>query len=232
MGTKRARRGQRAKQGALAFPRGWGGRRKGAGRKPKGERAGVSHKKKAALSERHPVHVTLKLREGLPSLRRKAEYGVLLGAFASGCERFGFRLVHFVVLGNHLHLMTEADDLRAHSRGVQGLAIRIAKRLNKLWDRRGKVFADRFHGRQLRSPREVRHALVYLLHNARRHGYSLAPEGPDPYSSGRWFEGWRGLRADALWPAPLARARCWLLRRGWRRHGLVERGWSSRTGHP
>ena len=168
---------------------GWGGRRKGAGRKPKGERAGVSHKKKGPLSARQAVHVTMRLRAGLPSLRRWAEYEVLLGAFRSGCERFGFRLVHYAVLGNHLHLLTEGEDRRGHSRGVQGLAIRIAKRLNKLWGRRGKVFHERFHGRVLKTPREVRTALAYLMHNARRHGYRVAPEGPDPYSSGRWFDG-------------------------------------------
>ena len=210
------------------FTNGWGGRRAGAGRKPSGKhvvggeaRAGVPHRRKAALSRRHPVHVTLRLRAGLPSLRRRGEYGVLLGAFASGCEGFGFRLVHFAVLGNHLHLMTEAEDRRAHTRGMQGLAIRIAKRLNKLWGRRGKVFADRFHGRELHTPREVHGALHYLLHNARKHGYRIGPDGPDPYSSGTWFDGWHDFQRDRVWPAPLAAARSWLLLRGWRRHGLL-----------
>lgn len=216
MGTNSTRRGRgRGGQGVLVFPDGWGGRRRGAGRKAVGGRAGVSHRRKGALAARHPVHVTMKLREGLPSLRRKAEYGVLLGAFGSGCERFGFRLVQFAVLGNHLHLMTEGEDRRAHSRGMQGLAIRIAKRLNKLWGRRGKVFADRFHGRVLSN------ALRYVLHNARKHGYRIAPGGPDPYSSGRWFDGWRDFPCDRIWPAPLALARSWLLRRGWRRAGLI-----------
>jgi REP element-mobilizing transposase RayT len=202
---------------------GWGGRRKGSGRKPRGERAGVSHKKKGALSARHAVHVTMRLRSGLPSLRRWREYEVLLGAFRSGCERFGFRLVHYAVLGNHLHLMTEGEDRRGHSRGVQGLAIRIAKRLNRLWGRKGKVFLERFHGRVLRTPREVRAALAYLMHNARRHGYRVAAEGPDPYSSGRWFDGWRGWSVDR--PPTLARAKSWLVRHGWRRLGLIETRW-------
>ena len=212
-------------QAELNFANTWGGRRRRAGRKPRLERAGVSHKRKRPHARRHPVHVTLRLRDGLPSLRRKGEYRVLMGAFESGCQRFGFRLIHYVVLGNHLHLLTEAEDRRAHTRGMQGLAIRIAKRLNKLWDRSGKVFADRFHGRELRTPREVRNALNYVLHNARRHGYTLAPTGPDPYSSGRWFDGWSRTALDQVWRAPLARARSWLLRRGWRRHGLIPDAW-------
>jgi REP element-mobilizing transposase RayT len=211
----------------LAFPAGWGGRRRGSGRKPKGERAGVPHKKKPALSPRHAVHVTMRLRAGLPSLRRWKEYDVLLGAFRTGCERFGFRLVHYAVMGNHLHLLTEGDDRHGHWRGVQGLAIRIAKRLNKLWKRKGKVFHERFHGRDLKTPREVRAVLEYLMHNARRHGYRVAAEGPDPYSSGRWFDGWRGWGANTLWSAPLARARAWIVTHGWRRLGLIEVRWRS-----
>jgi REP element-mobilizing transposase RayT len=179
------------RQGVLAFPAGRGGQRKGAGRKPRGEKAGVPHRRKPPLSARHAVHVTMRLRAGLPSLRRGREYEVLLRAFRAGCERFGFRLVHYAVLGNHLHLLTEAENRRGHWRGVQGLAIRIAKRLNRIWGRKGKVFQERYHGRDLTTPREVRAVLGYLMHNARRHGYRVVPEGPDPCSSGRWFDGWR-----------------------------------------
>jgi hypothetical protein len=210
----------------LAFPSGWGGRRKGAGRKPKGEKAGVPHRRKPPLSARHAVHVTMRLRPGLPSLRRWREYEVVLGAFRAGCERFGFRLVHYAVPGNHLHLLTEGENRRGHWRGVQGLAIRIAKRMNKLWGRKGKVFLDRYHGRDLKTPREVRGVLEYLMHNARRHGYRVAAEGADPYSSGRWLDGWSTRSAAAprseWWAAPLARARSWLVAHGWRRCGLIE----------
>jgi hypothetical protein len=103
--------GQRKKIGRqrlLAFPNGWGGRRKGAGRKPAGERAGVRHRKRQDLAARFPVHVTARVRAGLPSLRGQLEQTVLLGAFRAGCERFGFRLVHFAVLRNHVHYVVEA----------------------------------------------------------------------------------------------------------------------------
>src|SRR5262245_20076702 len=80
-----------------------GGARPGAGRKPKGDRKGVSHRQRKALASRFPVHVTVKVARGLPRLRRAAEYTVLRGAFAAGCARFGFRLVHYAVLDDHLH---------------------------------------------------------------------------------------------------------------------------------
>jgi hypothetical protein len=71
---------------------------------------------------------------------------------------------------------------------MQGLKVRIAKALNKFWKRRGTVFSDRYHARILRTPREVRRALLYVLQNARRHGMRLL--GVDPCSSGAWFDGW------------------------------------------
>src|SRR5262245_45496999 len=170
MGTSAKRsRSRRPKQGVLPF-RNWGGPRKGSGRKPKnGTCAGVSHRQRVALASRHPAHVTLKLRQHLPRLRQKAEYAALRAAFVRGKDRFGFRLCHYAVLNDHLHLICEATDRAALRRGLQGLAIRIARALNKLWRRKGKVFADRYHDRVLTSPREVRNAIVYVMGNARHH---------------------------------------------------------------
>ncbi|HVS19488.1 MAG TPA: hypothetical protein VMT18_12860 [Planctomycetota bacterium] len=181
------------------------------------------------------MHVTLRLAPGLPSLRKHATYRELVAALGGGAERFGMRVVHWSVLGNHMHLMVEAGDRLALSRGMQGLSVRLAKALNHWWQRRGRVFADRYHGRALRSPTEVRLALLYVLQNARRHGIETA--GADPYSSGPWFDGWRGGErndpAAVERPAWLPAARTWLLARGWRRTGLLEvsaRPGGARTG--
>jgi REP element-mobilizing transposase RayT len=185
----------------------------------------VSHREREALASRFPVHVSMKLRAQLPSLRRGREHAAVLKAFAGVREREGFRVVHYSVQSNHVHLICEARDRRALARGIQALAIRIAKSLNRLWRRAGKVFSDRNHDRILRTPREVRNALAYVLNNAFHHGV-LVPRGePDPFSSGRWFDGWRGLRrAFARGPIPIARARTWLLSIGWARHGPIELG--------
>jgi len=181
----------------------------------------VPHRRKGPLAARFPVHVTTRLVPGLASLRRRGERAVLMGAFRSGCERFGFRLVQYAVLGNHLHFVVEARDRRALFRGLVGLLTRIARRLNKWWERRGRVFADRFHERILRTPREVRRALAYVLRNAARHGYRVPRAEPDRCSSGLWFDGWRDYRAPFPQPPPVAAARTWLLRVGWRRHRLL-----------
>jgi putative transposase len=205
-------------QAELPF-RSWGGPRPGSGRKPKGPRAGVPHGPRAPLAARYPVHVTARLRAGLPSLRRKASYRVLLRAFESSAERNGFRLTQYSVQSNHLHLIVEASDRRSLSRGLQGLLIRVARGLNRAWQRSGSIFSDRYHDRILRTPSEVRNALAYVLNNAKRHGIFEA--GVDPFSSGRWFDGWREALPSASAPPILVKAKTWLLTLGWRRRGLI-----------
>jgi hypothetical protein len=139
-----------------------------------------------------------------------------------------FRLCHYAILNDHLHFVAEAHSRAALSRGLQGLLVRIAKALNRLWSRRGKVFADRYHDRILRTPREVRNAIRYVFQNARKHaaaGREVAvPAAIDTYTSAPWFDGFRetitvrGLEAIVR---PVTDARTWLLTLGWRRHGLL-----------
>jgi REP element-mobilizing transposase RayT len=208
-----------------------GGARRGAGRKRVADRPLVPHTARPRLAPRFPVLVTTRVRAGLPSLRRKDAFAVLTSAFAGCCarsERHGMRLVHFSVQTNHIHFLVEARDAQSLSRGMQGLLVCIARGLNRLWNRRGPVVADRYHSRILRSPREVRHALAYVLNNARRHGCHLS--GIDPFTSGGAFEGWNAsfLSARAGPAPPVMAPRTWLLTHGWRRHGLI--GLAERPG--
>ena len=165
------------------------------------------------------MHVTLRLRRGLPSLRHPTLRVPLEKAFATASRKFGCRLVHYSIQTNHVHLLAEARDEHPLSRAIKGLCVRLARRLNRAWRRKGRVFGDRFHTRVLRTPLEVRHALAYCLNNARKHGLVL--RGVDPYSSGRWFDGWK----DSTHPPPaytvLARPMTWLLRTGWKHWDLI-----------
>jgi REP element-mobilizing transposase RayT len=209
------------KQQAFEFPHGWGGVRKGAGPKPRGERPCVSHRTRSALRTRLPVEVTMRVKQGLPSLRGLREFAALRGAMVAGCKRDGFRLVHFSVQSNHLHLIVEGDCRPTLSRGLQGLAVRMARALNRLWRRFGSVFADRYHDRILRSPTEVWNALRYVLCNARKHGAWTSRSRPDPMSSAPWFHGWNEAQPEAEESSPTPHARTWLLRDGWSRIGLI-----------
>ena len=156
----------------------------------------------------------------MPSLRTIVAARALRAAFIGGRERRGFRLVHFTVMTNHLHLVVEADSARDLSRGMQGLLVRIARGLNRALNRTGRVFADRFHSRRIGSTLDVKNTIAYVLGNARRHGIAFGGR-LDPYSSAAWFGGWRDVRASTR-DSPVAAAQCWQLRGGWFPHGRLD----------
>jgi len=223
---------RQGRQLELSF-RSHGGARAGAGRpREHGER--VSHLRRPSVSPHHPVHVTLRVRPGITSLRGSSMFRAVRGSLARARERFGFRLVHFSVQRDHLHLLAEVQGRRALTRGMQGLSIRVAKAVNRRLGRRGQVFADRYHARAIRTPRETRTALRYVLSNARKHlrGSAGLPAGfVDGCSSAPWFVGWTRPKSLAFVArastrdqgSPVVPARTWLLRIGWRRDGQIGR---------
>ncbi len=213
---------RRAWQLTLPVPATRGGRRPGAGRKPNGPRPGVSHRVRPFHDRAHPTHVTLRARRGLPSLRLPHVFRVLREALRLASHD-GFGVVQFSVQGNHVHMLVEATSRQALIRGVQGLAIRLARAINRVLARRGCVWGDRYHCRALQTPREVRNALVYVLQNVKKHQPTV--RRLDPCSSGPWFTGWADPPATppaGVGTPPVAAAHTWLLRVGWRRHGLID----------
>jgi REP element-mobilizing transposase RayT len=210
-----------------------GGSRPGAGRS-KSPRAGVPHRARPRLSRHHPLHITLRVSPEAQNLRGSRVFRYLRRALSAARQQLGFRLTQYSVQGNHLHLIAEADDRTALTRGMRALTIRVALGINKARGRRGRVLAERYHARQLRTPLEVRRALLYVLRNDRKHrspaGWSLPPWHLDPCSSAAQFDGWHDREwlelARAFPPehdgsAVVARARSYLLRTGWKRHGLL-----------
>jgi REP element-mobilizing transposase RayT len=174
------------------------------------------------------VHISLGVDDNLPSLRRP---DLLEGI--EDCLRAvrqvhdSFRVVHYSIQDHHLHLVVEATSRPLLSRGMQGLNIRLARRINKLLGRKGQVFVDRYHETILRSPKQTQNAIGYVLKNARRHaaqsGMRFAPDWIDDCSSGRFFDGWHGRRVR---PPPdeeptVSEPRTWLASAGWRRLGLL-----------
>ncbi len=207
---------RRPQQLELTAPLGWGGCRAGAGRKPAAFRNGPPHRRRPEHNSRHPVHATLRTLPLLPSLRAELVFPRLSRALgASSGERF--RVLHFSVQSDHLHVMIEADTKDDLGRGLQGLAVRCARTINVVEDRSGTVWRGRYHLHALRTRREVRAALVYVLLNFRKH--LRAPPGIDPCSSGPWFDGWAHQPTLAPLPAPVARPQTWLAAIGWRRAG-------------
>jgi REP element-mobilizing transposase RayT len=211
----------------LDRPSGWGGRRPGAGRKPAPD-ARILHRSREGFGPRQVCHLTLKTRPEVPSLRSVRLVHELERSLAMLRKRRDFRLVHYSLQGDHAHLIVEAKNPEALGRGMKALGARLARAVNRVFRRRGPVLADRYHLRVLRTPKQVRNALAYVLLNTRRHTRKASREPRcDPASSGRWFDGWRRRprvrqsQADLRDP-PVARARSWLLQVGWRRHGLID----------
>jgi len=134
-----------------------------------------------------------------------------------------FRLTHFAILNDHLHLLAEAEDQIALKGAMQGLLIRVAVGLNKLWQRCGALFADRYHSRALTTPRAVRNALCCVLANGKKHaaeGRAVAvPQAIDLFSSAPWFDGFR--ESVTVHNRPAEPPRTWLLSIGWRHRGLL-----------
>ena len=188
-----------------------GGRRAGAGRK-RSKTSGMPHLQRAELAARHPVHVTLRVAKGCWNLRSFRALRALEPAFNAGRERFGFRLVHYSVQGNHLHLIIEAEGKESLARGMKGLEVRLARAVNRMMRRKGRVFGDRYHARVLKTPREAARALRYVLmnfgHHARVWGENISATFIDPFSSVRYL-------ATSPGPAaPVAGPLTWLLRVG------------------
>ena len=180
--------------------------------RPKQARARVRHGAREAVKPHEPQHVTLRLVEGLSSLRTRAVLEVLWDVLAEAKNRNGMRVCHWTALPNHMHLIVEAEDETALARGMNGLLVRIARRVNKVFGRHGKLFDGRYHVRALRTPREVRHAIRYVLTNAEHHGIRTS-QPIDPFSSGAWFDGWTEPVEVIAGPidAPLAEPKSWLL---------------------
>jgi len=172
----------------------------------------VSHHGRSGAARSAPYHAVWHTTEHVPSLRRGKIFRQLRESFRRCHEKYGFRVVHFCLQSNHVHALVEADRVEALSRGMQGLGVSMAKRINRVTGRRGHVFDDRFYARALRSPREVANAVDYVLRNGevhdRRMGIGVDRGGaPDPFSSA-------ACEQDPPLTSP---PETWLLAVGWRR---------------
>ncbi|MBL8897430.1 MAG: transposase [Planctomycetes bacterium] len=203
-----------------------GGNRKGAGRKPKNAEPGMPHRQRSKKKRGEPLHITVRIADGLPSLRRGGALKVVLAALNASSDRHGMRIIHYSIQKDHLHLLVEADDRDCVARGMNALLSPLARALNKLWVRQGKVFPERYHDEVISTPTQARNALRYVLQNGKKHGV-VPPSSIDLCSSAPVFDGWMERPSIAAIPAApvvanVAPASTWLLTTGWRRHGLLD----------
>jgi hypothetical protein len=214
-----------------------GGKRRGAGRKPKGARAGSPHQTRPTIRPHHALHIVLRVVSAVGNMRRRLLYKAMRDATITAGLRERIRIVHISLQRTHVHMLVEADNTIALARGMQGFQVSAARNINtalgvdKYRRRRGPVFADRYHLEVITSPTRARRALSYILNNWRKHREDR--EGlartwlVDPFSSGISFPDWKELEdKDVMWPIrdgyePLfvRRPASWLLREGWKLGG-------------
>jgi len=214
-----------AKQLEFKKVKGWGGKRGGAGRP---NRTGlVSHGKRQPVDLKKPLHITLKLKKGVASLRSKQALKDF--RFAVGqAKNFGLYVIHFSLQSNHLHMIVEAKNSDCLAAGMKSLSGRLGKAIRKTVGGSGAVFSGRFHMHLLKSPTEMKRALEYVLLNTSKH-FKLI-EHIDDFSSGYAFKEWRALIGRRFGdlieeqlkrlphePTELSEARSWLCRVGWMR---------------
>jgi REP element-mobilizing transposase RayT len=216
----------------------WGGKRRGAGRPPKGARSSEPHQARVRFSSPTPVHITLRVVAPIATLRRPDAYHAIRRSMYTVVEKSDFRIVHISIERDHLHLLVEADDHESLWEGLRAFESSAAQRLNRAISlatgtrRRGKVFGDRYHARLIMSPTQARNTISYILNNWRRHGCDRGMEtmfwDVDYYSSGPSFDGWKELdHSPFLYPAPdyprlsVCRPKTWLMKTGWRQAGPI-----------
>jgi REP element-mobilizing transposase RayT len=237
--TQHRRRVKKPVQLALPRTGGWGGKRRGAGRKPTVSttvtRSRVPHTKRPVHKGRHPIHVTLRVKTGLPTFRQQRVHTLFAEVLRDQRRRAykdDFRVVHFSIQSNHLHLIIEADSERAAEKGytavrsgISGLKIAFAKRLNMMLHRKGNVWDDRYHRHDLKTPLETVRGVGYLFNNYAHHGeWSYGDGVLDPFSTAWLYDGWDESKPHFIfhesehWKFPVSRAETWLLREGWKKH--------------
>ena len=154
-----------------------GGRRPGAGRK-RIHSKGVSHLKRETVTKRTPQHVNFKFQ---CSIRNK-DCLKLLKRSIQNAQKMGLKIIHFSLQSNHVHLITEAENNEVLTRGMRALTITFSKGLN-----RGRVQLERYHLHVLKTLREVKHAIVYVLFNEQKHTKKKASK-IDGYTSVLYLE--------------------------------------------
>jgi len=207
-----------------------GGARAGAGRPRQKGKHDPAHRARPELKRYHPVHTVMRVKKGVAKLRRGRAYRAVRRAMVKCLGAQTFRVCHVSIQRNHLHFIVEAEDKECLAKGMQRLNILVARALNRELRRKGSLFAFRYHATPIKTPKQARHCLAYVLNNWRRHDEDQSCARAqlakvDPYSSALSFDGWNWPAFDKpvdYVPLPVSPPTTWLLRQGWRRHGLID----------
>lgn len=166
--------------------KGWGGKRKNAGRKNRsGQKA---HVKRETINFKKPLGITLKFNR--VSLRNFDTLKAFRHAVQQA-KKFSLHVLHYSIQNDHIHLVVEARDNDSLERGMKSLCGRLGKIIRKALGGRGPVFKHRYHLHVLKTPTEVKRAIEYVLLNTAKHMKVI--EHIDSFCSGFAFKNWPEL---------------------------------------
>lgn len=160
----------------------------GAGRKA-GPKRCDPHRRRAPLASRYPCHVTLKVNRDVHHLRSAKLVNELELSWRQACDRDRFRLVQYSIQSDHVHMIVEAGNAGDLACGLKSITARFARAVNRVFHRTGRVLADRCHVHVLKTPREVRNAIAYVLLNRAATSRSEAQLSRSPAASIRPLPG-------------------------------------------
>ncbi|WP_408096125.1 transposase [Peredibacter sp. HCB2-198] len=136
-----------------------GGRRPGSGRKRIHSR-GVAHRTREKVNGKTPLHINFRVKT---SIRNKECLKILKKAIKNARSQ-GIRILHFSLESNHVHLIIEATSNQILTKGMRSFTITFAKGINK-----GRIQFERYHLHVLKTLRETRNAIHYVLFNHQKH---------------------------------------------------------------
>ncbi|MEI8348179.1 MAG: transposase [Pseudomonadota bacterium] len=141
----------------------------------------VPHRLREEIPKKKPVHVVWHLNPHVPPCRRKNILLIFKKAVLKG-RLMGLKVIHFSLMNNHLHLLIETENKKALAKALQSFAISFTKRLKNFNGlKKTPIFKERYFCHILKSLREVKHAIHYILMNGKKAG--LSRYDIDPYSS-------------------------------------------------
>jgi hypothetical protein len=136
-----------------------GGRRPNAGRKRRLSR-GIAHEPREKVRTQIPLQVNFKYKlsvknkEGLKALHKAIR----------NARSHGLKIMHYSLQHNHVHLIIEATNNKLLTKGMRSLTITLAKAINK-----GRIQIQRYHLHVLKTIRERKNAVHYVLLNEKKH---------------------------------------------------------------
>lgn len=142
---------------------------KNAGRKAIHDK-GIRHTSREEIFKPSPLHLTVKLKRA--DIQNKVVLRILKHAIYRSRLQ-GLRVIHFSLEHNHVHLYAECESNFVLGKAMKAFGVTFVRRVNKLKKIKGQLYKYRYHLRVLKSARDAKNVINYILKNGIKHGRTL-----------------------------------------------------------